>query len=92
MKAFKAREMSIKPQYKEASKYITSAVMLGKTSVILNLTAPLYPEVAEMLAKDGYDVKIVHRKQKCFSYNEISWLNAEEGQEGKVTYINEDET
>ena len=91
MKAFKAREISIYPQHKEAMKFIKNAAALGKTSVVLPQTVPIYPEVAEILAKDGYDVKIVNRSNKFFSYNEISWINAKEGVEGKITYVNEDE-
>ena len=44
-----------------------------------------------MLAKDGYDVKIVTINNGTTSlYNEVSWENAAEGKEGTVTY--EDET
>ena len=91
MKAFKAREMSIYPQYKEIMKYVRTAASLGKTSAILPQTTPIYPEVAEILAKDGYNVKFVDRSNKAFSYNEISWHDAKEGVEGKITHIKEDD-
>ena len=49
----------------------------------------LYPEVAKMIAKDGFDIKIVKRADDCMSYNEVTWENAEEGKEGIITYVDE---
>lgn len=42
-----------------------------------------------MIAKDGYDIKIVKRANDSMSYNEVSWENAEEGKEVDITYIDE---
>lgn len=42
-----------------------------------------------MIAKDGFDIKIVKRSDDTMSYNEISWENAEEGKEGTITYVDE---
>ena len=92
MKAYEARKNSIKPQYDSAIKEINRAVGWGWKSVPLtDLNGTLYPEVAKMLAKDGYDVKIVIGANSIFSTNEVSWENAAEGREGTITYVNKAE-
>lgn len=60
-----------------------------KSTHVVNTTGTLYPEVAKMLAKDGFDIKIVKRAEDYMSYNEVSWENAEEGKEGTITYVDE---
>ena len=91
MKAFEARKGSIKPQYDSAIHDIQRAVGWGWKNTHVDIHGSLYPEVATMLAKDGYDVKIVTINNGTTSlYNEVSWENAAEGKEGTVTY--EDET
>ena len=88
MKAFETRKASVKPQYDSAMKEISQAMNWGwKSTHVGNGT--LYPEVAEMIAKDGFDIKIVKRADDTMSYNEISWENAEEGKEGTITYVDE---
>lgn len=88
MKAFETRKASVKPQYDSAMKEISQAMNWGwKRTHVGNGT--LYPEVAEMIAKDGFDIKIVKRADDTMSYNEISWENAEEGKEGTITYVDE---
>ena len=59
MKAFEARKGSIKPQYDSAIHDIQRAVGWGWKNTHVDIHGSLYPEVATMLAKDGYDVKIV---------------------------------
>lgn len=85
MKAFETRKASVQPQYDLAMKDIRQAMGWGWKSVHVGY-GTLYPEVAEMLAKDGFDIKIVKRANDVMSYNEVSWENAEEGKEGTITY------
>ena len=90
MKAFEARKGSIKPQYDSAIHDIQRAVGWGWKNTHVDIHGSLYPEVATMLAKDGYDVKIVTINNGTTSlYNEVSWENAAEGKEGTVTYEDE---
>ena len=88
MKAFEARKTSVQPQYDSAMKDIKQAMGWGWKSTHVG-TGTLYPEVAKMLAKDGFDIKIVKRAEDHMSYNEVSWENAEEGKEGTITYVDE---
>lgn len=88
MKAFEARRESIQPQYDSARREIKQAIEWGWKSTHVG-KGTLYPEVAKMIAKDGYDIKIVKRADDSKSYNEVSWENAEEGKEGDITYIDE---
>lgn len=90
MKAFEARKTSVQPQYDSAMEDIEKAMGWGwKSTHVVNTTGTLYPEVAKMLAKDGFDIKIVKRAEDYMSYNEVSWENAEEGKEGTITYVDE---
>lgn len=89
MNAFEARKASVQPQYEAAMKDIEQAINWGHKSTHVCHSHSLYPEVAERLAKEGYDVKIVIRADDFMSYNEVSWENAEEGKEGKLTYVDE---
>lgn len=88
MKAFEVRRESIQPQYDLAMKDIERAKRLGRKSTRVGY-GTLYPEVAEMMAKDGFDIKIVKRADDVKSYNEASWEYAEEGKEGTITYVDE---
>lgn len=73
MKAFEARKGSIKPQYDSAIHDIQRAVGWGWKNTHVDIHGSLYPEVATMLAKDGYDVKIVTINNGTTSlYNEVS--------------------
>ena len=87
MKAFEARKASVQPQYDSAMKDIKQAMGWGWKSTRGHGT--LYPEVAEMIAKDGFDIKIVKTANENMSYNEVSWEYAEKGKEGTITYVNE---
>lgn len=89
MKAFEARKASIEPQYEEAMKDIKQAIGWGSKSTHVCNGQALYPEVAERIAKEGYDVKIVLRADDFMSYNKVSWEHAEEGKEGTLTYVDE---
>ena len=91
MKAKKARKASIKPQYNSAMKEINQAIGWGWKYTCVGY-GTLYPEVAKMLAKDGYDIKIVKRKEDSRSYNEVSWEFSQKGKKGNITYVNETET
>lgn len=88
MKAFETRKASVQPQYDSAMKDIRQAMGWGWKSAHVG-HGTLYPEVAEMIAKDGFDIKIVKRAVDLMSYNEVSWENAEEGKEGTITYVDE---
>lgn len=89
MKAFEARKASVEPQYEAAMKDIEQAIGWGWKSTHVCHSHALYPEVAERIAKEGYDVKIVLRADDFMSYNEVSWEHAEEGKEGTLTYVDE---
>ncbi len=86
MKAFEVRNGSIQPQYESAMKDIEQAMDRGRSSTNVGYGI-IYPEVAQMLAKDGFDIKNV--KRKFMSYTEASWENAEEGREGTITNVDE---
>ena len=88
MKAFEARKASVQPQYDSAMKDIKQAMGWGWKSTHVGY-GTLYPEVAEMIAKDGFDIKIVKTANENMSYNEVSWEYAEKGKEGTITYVNE---
>ena len=88
MKAFKTRKASVQPQYDSAMKDIRQAMGWGWKSTHVGY-GTLYPEVAEMIAKDGFDIKIVKTANENMSYNEVSWEYAEKGKEGTITYVNE---
>ena len=88
MKAFETRKASVQPQYDSAMKDIEKAMGWGWKSAHVG-HGTLYPEVAKMIAKDGFDIKIVKRADDCMSYNEVTWENAEEGKEGIITYVDE---
>lgn len=86
MKAFEVRKASIQPQYDHVMEEIETARKMGWTSTTVGFPGPMYPEVAERLAAEGFDVEMqVH----CSS---VLWENAEEGKAGKVTYVNEANT
>lgn len=89
MKAFEARKASVQPQFEKAMEDIEQAIGWGWKSTHVCHGHALYPEVAEMIAKEGYDVKIVLRANDIMSYSEVSWEYAEEGKEGTVTYVDE---
>lgn len=89
MKAHKAREKSIEPQYKNAMEQIKQAIDWGWDSCHINSHGELYLEVAKMLVKDGFDIKIVLRDDAFMTYNEASWRYAEKGREGTLTYVDE---
>lgn len=89
MKAFEARKASVEPQFEAAMKEIEQAIGWGWKSTHVCHSHALYPEVAERIVKEGYDVKIVLRADDFMSYNEVSWEHAEEGKEGTLTYVDE---
>ena len=89
MKAFEARKASVKPQFEQAMREIEQAVKFGRKKTVLLSSTTLYPEVAEMIAKEGYDVEIILNDKDLLSLNRISWEHAEEGKEGTVTYVDE---
>lgn len=90
MKAHKAREKSIEPQYEKAMENIKQAVEWGWSDChTSNINGELYPEVAEMLVKDGFDVKIVLRDDPHMTYNAVSWRDAKKDREGSLVYVDE---
>ena len=90
MKAHKAREKSIEPQYEKTMENIKQAVEWGWSDChTSNINGELYPEVAEMLVKDGFDVKIVLRDDPHMTYNAVSWRDAKKDREGSLVYVDE---
>ena len=85
MKAFEVRRASVQSQYGLAMEGIRLAMENGHKSTRVGY-GTLYPEVAEMIAKDGFDIKIVKSDSHIMSYNEVSWENAKEGKKGTITY------
>ena len=88
MKAFEVRRASVQSQYGLAMEGIRCAMESGYKSTRVGF-GTLYPEVAEMIAKDGFDIKIVKSDSHIRSYNEISWENEKEGKKGIITYVDE---
>lgn len=85
MKAFEARQLGIEPQYKKVLETIEKAVNNGNNQVPIS-KSDVYPEVKELLLKDGYDIE----ELKMFGHILtiiVSWENAEEGKEGVVREI-----
>ena len=89
MKAFEVRRASVQSQYGLAMERIRYAMERGRKSVRVGGFRTLYPEVVEMIAKDGFDIKIVKSDIRILSYNEVSWENAKKGKMGTITYVNE---
>ena len=89
MKAFEARENSVVRQSCMMLRKAKEAQYLGKKRVGTFEFGALYPEVIEILKKDGYDVKIIrHDEDDNHTESVISWENATEpNREGTVTYI-----
>lgn len=86
MKAFEVRRASVQSQYGLAMEGIRLAMENGNKSTRVG-SGTLYPEVAEMIAKDGFDIKIVKSDSHIMTYNEVSWENAKEGKKGTITYV-----
>lgn len=91
MNAVEARNASIEPQYEVAMKKINLAIRFGRMRTYICTDKVICKEVAEKLAKEGYDVKIVRKPDNFSSSTEASWEFAEEGREGTVTYVDESE-
>jgi len=88
----KSRENGIPLQYTEANARIDRAIELGLQQCFALNNGAVYPEVAEMLAKDGFNVKSVLREDDHHSYTEISFKHAKDADEdavGIVTVVDE---
>ena len=86
MKAYEAREASIQAQFDIAMKEIEEAVYLGVNRACVCEGTLLYRETAEMLANEGYDVKLKMEKkgEKTYVQNMVSWQFAAKGREGRI--------
>lgn len=91
MNAVEARNASIEPQFEAAMRDIDRAVGFGRMRSQICIGGVICKEVAEKLAKEGYDVKIVRKPDNFSSSTEASWELAEEGREGTITYVDESE-
>jgi len=88
----KSREKGIPLQYAESNESIERAIELGEQKCNAISHGAVFPEVAEMLAKDGFNVKSVLRKDDRFCYTEISFKHAKDADEnavGTVTVVDE---
>lgn len=94
MNAQEARKISVMNQYTIAQERIAHEANFGRKSCLPYLHGALYSEVAEMLAKEGYNVKTVFCRDDSRSYMVVSWDHAVEGefQEGTVTVVYDYET
>lgn len=91
MKASELRERTIKTQFENIMKTIERRSTDNKYCIIAGIGS-LYPEVAEMISKEGYDVKVIHvLNDDMMSYAKISWEHAKEGKEGTVEYVDCDD-
>ena len=90
MNATEARQRSLDNQYENAMKEIDKAVAGGWTRC--SVSDPLYPEVAERIAENGFDVKVTLRENGMgMSSNVVSWYNTKnKGEKGKVEYITDE--
>ena len=93
MNATEARQKSLDNQYENAMKEIDKAVAGGWTRCSVCFSDPLYPEVAERIAENGFDVKVTLRENGMgMSSNVVSWYNTKKkGEKGKVEYITEEQ-
>jgi len=88
MKASEARKQALNPQYAIAKIEIAAAVAEGKSSTcVYEECGPLFSETADLLAKDGYDVKIFVDHIALQSANIISWANAKSDRVGTVQWF-----
>ena len=88
-RAFDSRKKAVANQYELALEDVSEGINNGWKSVEVGYGS-LFPEVAEMLASDGFDVRIIIRLPDCDSSNEVSWENATSpDQKGSVTYVDE---
>ena len=73
-------------------KEIDKAVAGGWTRCSVCFSDPLYPEVAERIAENGFDVKVTLRENGMgMSSNVVSWYNTKnKGEKGKVEYITDE--
>ena len=92
MNATEARQRSLDNQYENAMKEIDKAVAGGWTRCSVCFSDPLYPEVAERIAENGFDVKVKLRENGMgMSSNVVSWYNTKnKGEKGKVEYITDE--
>lgn len=92
MNATEARQRSLDNQYENAMKEIDKAVAGGWTRCSVCFPDPLYPEVAERIAENGFDVKVTLRENGMgMSSNVVSWYNTKnKGEKGKVEYITDE--
>lgn len=89
MKAFESRQKAVAMQYSLAMEDVSVGIRNGWKCVEVGCGS-LFPEVAEMLANDGFEVKIVKRLPDCDSSNEVSWENATTANtKGTVVYVDE---
>lgn len=84
MKAFEARQKSIKNQFEWIEKKLKKAIEKGKSQIIVEKT-PLYEEVVEKLLDDGFDILIIQDPVGAFT--RISMLASEEGKCGRFDYV-----
>ena len=87
MKAHEARNLSSKPQYEKLMEIIEEKVLNGRNHLILDDLA-VYDEVANMLAKEGYDVEILCEPEIKVFVTRISWEFAQKERQGTVTKVN----
>ena len=68
---------------------INEAIDMGRSLTYVNEGGNLYPEVAEMLADLGYDVKMYKSMHEAFSQNIVSWVNFEINRRGTIELFDE---
>lgn len=88
MMAFEAKRESILSQYDEMMERIRKQTRKGEVKASM-LTEAILPEVAAMLAKDGYDVSVKNSTSPGMSYSKVSWRYAKEGRRGELLYDDE---
>ena len=89
MNAVEARSQSMVAQYNAIMKEIEKSKQKGKAYVQPMEVGAIYPEVAESLAAQWYDVYVVLRDSEETSYTQVSWRDAREGRKGTITYEDE---
>ena len=91
MKAYEAREISVKFKYEELIRIVNKAVEAGIMETIVS-KGLLDPKVKDMLIDDGYDVILINCDKLEDTYISVSWKNAEQNKKGEYKVIREIET
>ena len=87
MNATEARQRSLDNQYENAMKEIDKAVAGGWTRCSVCFSDPLYPEVAERIAENGFDVKVTLRENGMGMSSNVGTIPRIKGKKAKLNTL-----